>query len=118
MYLCVFFIVVVVNLQNFLFIRLYTLCLLRSTQKRILGVPIIIADCKEGLKRILRVRIQHCFRKLINAPTRLLEEVLLVQMILLFFNSLQLMWLRWLVLMRLEHCMSVSTLVYLLVSFV
>ena len=38
MYLRVFFIVIVVNLQNFLFIRLYTLCLLRNTQKKILGV--------------------------------------------------------------------------------
>ena len=25
--------------------------------------PLIIADCKEGLKSILRVRIQHCFRE-------------------------------------------------------
>ncbi|KAK9989760.1 hypothetical protein SO802_029999 [Lithocarpus litseifolius] len=27
------------------------------------GNEVIIADCKEGLKRILRVRIQHCFRE-------------------------------------------------------
>lgn len=56
--------------------------------------------------------------KLITAPTRLLEEALLVLMILLFFNSLQLMWPCWLVLMQLEYCTSVSALMHLLVSFV
>ena len=56
--------------------------------------------------------------KQINAPTHLLEGALLVRMILLFFNFLQLMWPCWLVLMQLEHCISVSAFLYLLLSFV
>ena len=46
---------------------------------------VIVSDCKEGLKKILRVRIIHCFRKVnkcVDALGR--KEVLLSQDFIVF----------------------------------
>ena len=37
--------------------------LLQNEDGRKNGNEVIIAECREGLKKILRVRVQHCFRE-------------------------------------------------------
>ena len=47
--------------------------LLQNEEGRKNGNEVIIADCREGLKKIPRVRVQHCFREAnmcVNALTR------------------------------------------------
>lgn len=49
------------------------------------GNDVLIADCKDKLKQIPRVRILHCFREANMCADALARRVLSSLMILLFF---------------------------------
>ena len=55
------------------------------------GNDVIVADCREGLKKIPLVRIQHCYRetnKCADAFVRLGRELFLLRNLLSFLNHL------------------------------
>ena len=90
--------------------------LLQNEEGRKNGNEVIIADCREGLKKIPRVRVQHCFREANMCVDALTRRGTFLFQDFVIFHSPHLMFLFWLVLMLLGLCMSEHTLFFMFLS--
>ena len=90
--------------------------LLQNEEGRKNGNEVIIADYREGLKKILRVRVQHCFREANMCANALARRGTFLSQDFVIFHSPHLMFLFWLVLMLLGLCMSEHTLFFMFLS--
>nr|POE84745.1 putative ribonuclease h protein [Quercus suber] len=67
--------------------------LLQNEEGRKNGNEVIIADCREGLKKISRVRVQHCFREANMCANALVRKGAFLSQDFVIFHSPHLMFL-------------------------
>ena len=77
---------------------------------------VIVAECREGLKKIPRVRVLHCYREANKCANALTCKGALLPKILLFFLFPLLMYHYWSVLMHQGRCMREFTPIVFLLS--
>ena len=77
---------------------------------------VILVDCKEGLQKIPRVQIQHCYREANKCADALGRRGALLSQDFVIFQSPQLMWHCWLALMLWALCMSIFAPLFLFCS--